>query len=199
METKLSNGGVLTLEGAYYDYDTDGVADTGGAVAIACGLVNINNCGGATEGEAYLLTAAYLIPGKVGIGQFQPYARYQEFDPQVGSKADQWDLGVTYVMAGHNARITAVYSGDANNAAPDWWFEWTLGPAHVELADDVFVDAWRAFFHVLLGGTDSSSLALGMGPARRFVPPSTGSIPLGPSIVPPSASSVTQDGKSRAE
>jgi threonine aldolase len=90
-------------------------------------------------------------------------------------------------------------SGDAYNAAPDWWFEWTLGPAHVELADDVFVDAWRAFFHVLLGGTDSSSLALGMGPARRFVPPSTGSIPLGPSIVPPSASSVTQDGKSRAE
>ncbi|AOF82238.1 putative phosphate-selective porin O and P [Methyloversatilis sp. RAC08] len=110
METKFSNGGVLTLEGAYYDYDTDGVADTGPAVAAACGLVNVNNCGGATEGEAYLLTAAYLIPGKFGIGQFQPYYRYQEFDPQGGSKADQWDLGVTYVMAGHNARITAVYS-----------------------------------------------------------------------------------------
>ena len=107
-ETKFAGGGVMTLEGAYYDYDTDGVADTGAAVALAC--VNVNNCGGATEGEAYLLTAAYLIPGKFGIGQFQPYVRYQEFDPQAGSKADQWDLGVTYVMAGHNARITAVYS-----------------------------------------------------------------------------------------
>ncbi len=109
-ETKLAGGGVVTLEGAYYDYDTDGISDTSPAVAAACGLVNANNCGGATEGEAFLMTAAYLIPGKFGIGQFQPYARYQEFDPQVGSKSDQWDLGVTYVMAGHNARITAVYS-----------------------------------------------------------------------------------------
>ncbi|MDP3287100.1 MAG: hypothetical protein Q8M64_02235, partial [Methyloversatilis sp.] len=84
-----------------------------------CVNANINNCGNAVEGEAYLLTAAYLIPGKFGIGQFQPYARYQEFDPQGGSKRDQWDLGVTYVMAGHNARITAVYSDmDPGGAAP---------------------------------------------------------------------------------
>ncbi len=116
-ETKLAGGGVVTLEGAYYDYDTDGISDTSPAVVAACGAVNANNCGGATEGDAFLLTAAYLIPGKFGIGQFQPYIRYQEFDPKAGAKADQWDFGVSYVMAGHNARITAVYSDmDAGGA-----------------------------------------------------------------------------------
>jgi hypothetical protein len=112
-ETKLAGGGVVTLEGAYYDYDTDGVVDVAGG-NILC--TNINNCGGATAGDAYLLTAAYLIPTKIGIGQFQPYVRYQEFSPDAGGKADQWDLGLTYVMAGHNARITGVYS-DMESAA----------------------------------------------------------------------------------
>jgi hypothetical protein len=106
-ETKLAGGGVVTLEGAYYDYDTDGVTDVANTNVLCSG---INNCGGATEGTAYLVTAAYLIPGTYGIGQFQPYVRYQEFDPEVGSTTDQWDFGVTYVMKGHNARITAVYS-----------------------------------------------------------------------------------------
>ena len=106
-ETKLAGGGVVTLEGAYYDYDTDGVTDVANTNVLCSG---INNCGGATEGTAYLVTAAYLMPGTYGIGQFQPYVRYQEFDPEVGSTTDQWDFGVTYVMKGHNARITAVYS-----------------------------------------------------------------------------------------
>jgi hypothetical protein len=109
-ETKMANGGVITLEGAYYDYDTDDISDTSAGVVAACAAVNANNCGGAVQGDAWLGTAAYLIPVKVGIGQFQPYVRYQTFDPDGGSKSKQWDIGLSYIMAGHNARITAVYS-----------------------------------------------------------------------------------------
>ena len=111
-EKKISGGGVITAEGAYYNYDLNGKRDCGdglaGAVACPGGGDNV---GGLVAGKAYLATLVYLIPGKVGIGQFQPYVRYQKFDRDVGgTKNEQTDFGVHYVMAGHNARITAVYS-----------------------------------------------------------------------------------------
>ncbi len=107
LQTRLSTGGTLTLEGAWYDYDTDGVVDV---VPGTRDCVAVTNCGGATQGDSYLLTAAYLFQTRVGIGQFEPHIRYQEFNPDVGAKNDQLDIGVTYVMSGHNARLSAVYS-----------------------------------------------------------------------------------------
>ncbi|WP_018411215.1 porin family protein [Methyloversatilis thermotolerans] len=118
-ETKLAGGGVLTAEGAYYDYDTDGITDATSAQCTAASLSN--NCGGATQGDAYLATLAYLIPTQVGIGKFQPYVRYQKFDADdsANNSFKQWDFGVTYVMAGHNARVTAVYSDIENSTVAD--------------------------------------------------------------------------------
>ena len=108
---KFSGGGVITLEGAYYDYNLDGVRDCGDGLAGAAACPGGDNVGGLVAGNAYLATVAYLIPGKVGIGRFQPYIRHQSFDRDVGgTKNEQTDFGVHYVMAGHNARITAVYS-----------------------------------------------------------------------------------------
>lgn len=114
LQTKLAGAGVLTLEGAWYDYDTDGVADLS---PVAPGCSEVTNCGGATAGDAFLLTAAYLFPTKVGIGRFEPHVRYQEFNPDAGAKSDQWDFGVSYIMAGHNARITGVYSDLSTSGA----------------------------------------------------------------------------------
>lgn len=113
-ERKLAGQGVLTLEGAYYDYDTDGVADVLPTDALCS---SVNNCGGAVQGDAVLATAAYLIPTQVGIGRFQPYVRYQRFDPDAAARTRQWDLGVTYVMAGHNARVSAAYSSSETGNA----------------------------------------------------------------------------------
>lgn len=108
---KKIGGGALTLEGAYYEYDLSGKRDCGDGLAGAAACPTGDNVGGLVAGEAYLTTAAYLIPGKVGIGQFQPFVRYQEFKRDVGgTKNKQTDFGVNYVMSGHNARITAVYS-----------------------------------------------------------------------------------------
>ena len=108
---KKMGGGALTLEGAYYDYNLDGKRDCGDGLAGSVACPAGDNVGGLVAGKAYLATVAYLIPGKVGIGQFQPFVRYQEFKRDVGgTKNEQSDFGVHYVMSGHNARISAVYS-----------------------------------------------------------------------------------------
>ncbi|MCQ9379207.1 hypothetical protein [Methyloversatilis sp. XJ19-49] len=107
MQTRLQGGDVLTLEGAWYDYDTDGVADISPADP---GCSRVTNCGGATAGEAYLITAAWLFPKPIGIGRLEPHVRFQEFRPDSGARNDQWDIGLNYVIAGHNARLSALYS-----------------------------------------------------------------------------------------
>ncbi|MBU0601540.1 MAG: hypothetical protein KKD25_03945 [Gammaproteobacteria bacterium] len=106
-EHRLPGAGVVTVEGAWYDYDTDGVADVAPADPLCA---RVGNCGGAVPATAFLLTAAYLIPARTGIGQLQPYVRLQRFEPDAGARVDQRDAGVNYVISGHNARITAVYS-----------------------------------------------------------------------------------------
>ncbi len=100
--------GVVTLEGAYYNYNTDGVKDVApnfnGAGATA-------NVGGITQGDGYLIGAAYLFPQKIGWGQFQPFFRYQSFDADLShTNSKEYDLGVNYVIDAHNARISLDYS-----------------------------------------------------------------------------------------
>lgn len=107
-EKKLGSAGAVTLEGAWYSYDTDGVTDVAPGFGGASGTDNV---GGIAAGVAWMVAAAYLLPGKVGIGQFQPFARYQTFNPDaVSSDIKQYDLGVHYVIKGHSARISAEYS-----------------------------------------------------------------------------------------
>lgn len=117
LEKKLDGGAAVTLEGAYYDYDTDDTADVapgfGGADAT-------DNVGGITQGDGYLVGAAYLFPAQVGWGKFQPYLRYQKYDndlTDVDSK--QYDYGVNYVMDGHNARISATYTRNETDGSED--------------------------------------------------------------------------------
>lgn len=83
-EKSLSNSGVLTLEGAAYRYDLN---DTPG------------------DGDALLALVGYMFPTEVGIGKFQPHVRYQEFEDD-----SQYDVGVNYIINGHNAKISLVYS-----------------------------------------------------------------------------------------
>jgi len=124
-ETKDTGSGSVTLEGAYYKTDTDDTVDaTDGS----------KNSGGLTQGKSYLLGAAYLFPQQVGWGKFQPYARFLKFDRDkvvgIGSSAvpeqysgdfKQYDIGVNYVIAGPNAKISATYTefkaGDDNPVA----------------------------------------------------------------------------------
>jgi len=90
MEKTGVGPGTVSLEAAYYDYDTDGVFE-------------------AEEGDAYYVGAGYLFNKPVGWGKFMPFVRYQEFDADNDVKTDRIDVGVHYVMEPYNALITAQY------------------------------------------------------------------------------------------
>jgi hypothetical protein len=116
-EKKVLEGGAVTLEGAYYHYDTDGVADVAPNFA---GAGSTDNVGGLAQGDAYLVSGAFLIPGKVGWGKFQPFARFQEFDADLTkTTAKQYDFGLNYVIDGHNARVSATYAIDQFTGTSD--------------------------------------------------------------------------------
>jgi hypothetical protein len=105
MERNLGELGVPTLEGAYYHYDL------GGAVPAVVGVDN-------PEGSGFFVLGSYLLPLKIGTdkfhGQLQPMARYQEYDNRVKSTGEhnRIDFGLSYIMDGHNARMTLNYSRD---------------------------------------------------------------------------------------
>jgi hypothetical protein len=99
MEKRGVGPGTVSLEAAYYVYDTDGVFEQ-------------------EEGDAYYVGAGYLFDQQVGWGKFMPFARYQEFDAdddgniangRSSFKTERMDFGVNYVMAPYNALISAEY------------------------------------------------------------------------------------------
>lgn len=88
LEKKLAAGAV-SLETAYFDYDTDDVFLS-------------------EQGEAYYASAGFIFNQKVGWGQFMPFVRHQNFDSDAG-ETERTDFGVNYIIDGYNASITAVY------------------------------------------------------------------------------------------
>jgi Phosphate-selective porin O and P len=93
LEKKDVGPGAVSLEAAYYDYDTDDVFKS-------------------EQGKAYSAGAGYIFSDKVGWGQFQPFVRYQKFDSDAATNdtTKKYDLGVNYIIEGYNAQIAAVYS-----------------------------------------------------------------------------------------
>jgi len=117
-EQKLEalGGGTPTVELAYYYFGRHGMnAGASGVGPFDTGA-----------GTGLLAQVSFLIPGKIGWGEFQPHIRYQGYDQTAGGPGNvaRWDFGVNYVMSGHNARISLVYShvthrgGSSNGATP---------------------------------------------------------------------------------
>ena len=106
MEKKLQNGGVVNLEGAYYDYDLDDKTDAS-----------------LTQGEGYLLLGSYLIPKQIGWGKVQPYVRYQHFArdnlTNDGGNLTRTEGGFNYIIDGQNAKISVLYFSDRNGSNAD--------------------------------------------------------------------------------
>lgn len=96
-ERNLGASGTPTLEGAYYNYD---------------------NASLAPEGNGYFVVASYLLADKIGgeklKGQLQPLVRYQSFKNKGTATGthSRYDIGLSYIIDGHNARITADYFKD---------------------------------------------------------------------------------------
>ena len=94
MEKKLG-GNVLSIEGAYYDYDLDNVVDAS--------LV---------QGDGFFGQVSFLFGEKVGMGKLQPHVRYQKFDAEGAPSHKRYDLGLNYIIDGHNARVSFIYAND---------------------------------------------------------------------------------------
>ncbi len=88
--------------------------DDANAAAVAP-AAQVRNCFCLFDGESYFITAGYLFPQDVGIGKLQPYVRYNENMPDSSPDSDLLELGVNYIISGHNARLNANWqTGDAN-------------------------------------------------------------------------------------
>ncbi|HSQ51845.1 MAG TPA: hypothetical protein VLL94_11325 [Nitrospiraceae bacterium] len=68
------------------------------------------------SGTSFTGYAMYLFPQEVGIGRFQPYGRYTFVNSVHASALDEFEAGVNYVIAGHNARIST------------WWRHGNIAP-----------------------------------------------------------------------
>ncbi len=102
-EKPLANDmGVITVNAEYKQY----FANYNKAVAFAPGTTD---CFCMFDGHSYTGFALYMFPQEVGIGKFQPYARYTWIQPTESSNRKETEAGVNYVISGHNARISAFW------------------------------------------------------------------------------------------
>jgi len=108
------NMGLVTLNGEfkqfYANYSTAAFADP--------------DCFCIFNGKSWTVTGLYMVPIKIGIGNFQPYGRFTSVQPDRSSNRDEIEAGLNYIIDGFNARISAYYQhGDlftkGLNYAPD--------------------------------------------------------------------------------
>lgn len=91
LEKKIEGSGAVSVEAAYYRYNT-------GNVILS------------EQGNSYLAGIGYIFTDKVGWGQFQPYARNQQFNADSNVTTKQHDLGVNYIIDGYNAQLSGVFT-----------------------------------------------------------------------------------------
>lgn len=96
--------GVFTLNSQFKRFFANyGVGAFGPSLASPLGA----SCFCVFNGHSAEVLALYLIPNEIGIGRFQPYFRFVTIDPRYSSLRQEFEGGTNYVIAGHNARISA--------------------------------------------------------------------------------------------
>lgn len=116
-EKVFSNKGVLTFNTEYKNFGID--YNNGAPAPGSANIFYVGGGGGGLlngfQGDSVTGNLLYLIPQKVWIGQFQPYAMYTQVNTRQGylGKQDQseYEAGVNYVIDGHNARISLLWQG----------------------------------------------------------------------------------------
>lgn len=106
-----NNGGVITVNAEAKQY----FANYNNATAFS-GAANAANPGGTNagcfcmfDGLSWTGYAMYLLPNEIGIGKLQPYVRFTSVQPNNSSKREETEAGANYIIAGHNARISAFW------------------------------------------------------------------------------------------
>jgi hypothetical protein len=99
MEKILPNQGVVTFNGEYKNYGVD-------SNKVAIPEMTAPNNFGLFQGNAYDVSGMYLFPQKIGVGKVQPYVRYVNNMAIHAKDQDVFDVGVNYIIDGHNARVS---------------------------------------------------------------------------------------------
>jgi hypothetical protein len=101
-EKPLGTAGTFTAEAEYKHFDADyDIA----AFSEPAGTETFNMF----RGDAFTATALYLVPGQIGIGALQPYVRFSQINPDHSSDRNEFETGLNYIIAGHNARLSLFY------------------------------------------------------------------------------------------
>jgi hypothetical protein len=108
-EKVLGNAGVVTVNAEFKRYwaqdNPAAFTDAGGCFCMF-------------GGSSWTAYALYLFPQEVGIGRFQPYARYTGLNSQFGGAREEYEVGTNYVISGHNARISTYWrTGTIGNSS----------------------------------------------------------------------------------
>lgn len=104
-EKPLDRGAAVTIEAEYKSFDAE----------LTPAAMADPSCFCLFDGESYFVTAAYMFPGTGGPVRYQPYVRFTKNEPTGALDSDLTELGVNFVIRGHNARLNLNYtSGDAN-------------------------------------------------------------------------------------
>ena len=98
-EKVFEDVGVLTFNGEYKYFDSDD-----GSAAFA----DVDNFA-MFSGDAFSVALLYMIDREIGIGKFQPYAKFSAVFPDHSSKRDEVEAGINYIIDGHNASISLFY------------------------------------------------------------------------------------------
>ncbi len=61
------------------------------------------------DGDSFSVVGLWMFDQEVGIGKFQPYLRYTGVYPSHSSDRDEFEVGLNYIIDGHNARISLMY------------------------------------------------------------------------------------------
>jgi hypothetical protein len=112
-ETRRRPFGSLTLEAAYYQYNTTHVID---ATPTQC--AGNHNCGNAATGTAYIAGVSYLLGSTGPLNQYQPFVRHQHFEPArgFGSPISQTELGLKLFIASPNSYLAIAVMRTTNKA-----------------------------------------------------------------------------------
>jgi len=98
-ETVFDGIGVLTFEAEYKDFDTD----------LNDAALADPSCFCLFSGESGMATLLYMFPEVIGIGKIQPYVGYTKNDPDYSEDRDNYEVGINYIIDGHNARVSLYY------------------------------------------------------------------------------------------
>lgn len=100
-EKPMAKNTAITIEGEFKSFD---VSNAGGAFGSTM-----------FDGDASFASFAYLLPGDIGESMYQPYLRVTSNSPTVGDSSSLTEVGVNYIVSGHNMRLNLNYTtGDAN-------------------------------------------------------------------------------------